>query len=390
MIMVTEIKQILLNSRVFLVGFVFMIAMGLFSGVESLAQAATTGSFVDIRADRQTYHEEKRESRFLGNVSVTYQNVSIEGKEASLSMNTDGSPQEARFYNRPHAKRVLDNPSANTPPDTLEADLIRILLSENEVRAEGNVITHMKTLDEGPIDIFSHVQTFNHDAQRFLATGDVELIYQDTHVYSPKAYLYFNDEGRPDRMMFLEGVRVSDERAELQGEKVTVMPQSGNLIAENNVDTIVKLQPAPESAEKLGDDKLIAENRPHIRIRSSYQQYDKASQTVLASGNVVINYDDYHATGSKAVFKLNQGKVDNILLTGRPKIQTSGRVVEADKITITTEPKHFNAYGNVRTKFQTEEAGPGGPSTVTQPAVAGEATGAGDRNEDILIEEEAQ
>jgi lipopolysaccharide export system protein LptA len=108
----------------------------------------------------------------------------------------------------------------------------------------------------------------------------------------------------------------------------------------------------------------------NIVITSDYQQYDKVSDMMIASGNVKIIYGDYIAVGPKATFRLKDQDVDQIFLTGRPTITEPGRTITADKITISTHPKNFDAVGNVKVNFQARQktAATAPATTAKKPA----------------------
>jgi len=127
---------------------------------------------------------------------------------------------------------------------------------------------------------------------------------------------------------------------------------SGNMYAENGVRTRVDLK----EQEGGGPDKVL--------IFSDYQNYDKAANKMIASGHVKILYGDYIATGPKATFNIVGGTVDRIFLTGRSTIIEKAKKVTADKITITTNPKNFDAVGNVKTQFEQQS------KTAVKPGAA--------------------
>jgi lipopolysaccharide export system protein LptA len=189
------------------------------------------------------------------------------------------------------------------------------------------------------------------------------------------------ENGKADRAIFSGGARIKQENSEINGEKITVMVDSGNLIAEHNVRTRVELKPQAQDANKLASATPGAVPAPatpaadqptKVFISSDYQQYDKASDIMIASGNVKILYGDYVAVGPKATFKLHGNDLDRIFLTGRPTITENGRTITADKITITTNPKNFDAVGNVKVNFKTADKG--GQPSAAQPA-AGKSSG---------------
>jgi lipopolysaccharide export system protein LptA len=123
-----------------------------------------------------------------------------------------------------------------------------------------------------------------------------------------------------------------------------------------------------------------------VLIKSDYQQYDKAADTMIASGNVHIEYQDYIADGPKATFKLNHGALDQIVLLGRSTIIDKDRTVTGDRIVITTNPKHFDAYGNVKSAFVTKSTGDDslGGSSPKASAGVGKAGAKGGKSSSTL------
>ena len=75
------------------------------------------------------------------------------------------------------------------------------------------------------------------------------------------------------------------------------------------------------------------------------------ANTMIASNSVKVIYGDYTAYGPKvSVFpdpKTN--KFNKVIFLGRSKIIEKGRMVEADKIVLTLNPRNFFAQGNVKT-----------------------------------------
>ena len=63
-----------------------------------------------------------------------------------------------------------------------------------------------------------------------------------------------------------------------------------------------------------------------------------------------IQYEDYIATGPKVIVVQDKTtkKLNEAIFVGRAKIETKGRTIEADRITITMNPKDFKAEGNVK------------------------------------------
>lgn len=290
---------------------------------------------IRMTADKQSYNLESKRYLLNGKVVVSYQDIRITGPRAEVEMDQEGKPQVARFFEHPMFKRV----KPNVGEDRITGNVINIYLADDRFGAQGNVDSLITTVAADPFHIRSDIQEFDNRNKVMAASGNVQVDYQGSQAFSSLANVRMKDNGKADRVIFSGGARIKQETSEINGGKVTVMVDSGNLIAENNVKTRVDLK-----GHESGPTQVV--------ITSDYQQYDKATDTMLASGNVKILYEDYTAVGPKATFKLKKNDVDRIVLTGRPTITENGRVITADKIIITTNPKNFDAAGNVKVSFK--------------------------------------
>lgn len=306
------------------------------------ARAAT--NIVKVNADTQRFSGADAKALLNGHVQVDYRNVQINSKQAEIETDETGNPLVAHFFDKPIARRfsLEDNPPKT---DTVEGNVLRMFFNDEIMQAEGNTVTYVTSVASDPFTIRADVQQFNNKTKLVTAMGGVTIDYKDMHAASPRALMKVNEQGKADRVVFSGGATLEQKENTIRGSVITVMVGSGNLVAENGVKTDV-------TSKESGRD---------IHITSDYQQYDKASDTYLASGAVRIIYDDYDATGSKAVFKLNGGEVDEIVLTGKSSITESDRTISADRIVIKTNPKQFDATGNVRTRFVSQHRDPAEP-----------------------------
>jgi lipopolysaccharide export system protein LptA len=335
------------------------------SASSATAPASPDSAVIRMTADRQSYDLDQKKYTLDGRVTVAYQNMSITGSRADVEMDPSGKPQVARFVNRPLFRAV--KPSVGE--DTVTGDRINVYLNDDRYAAQGNVQSHMNTVASDPFFIRSDMQEFDHKNRVVSASGNVQVDYKGSRTSSALANVRMNENGRAERVIFAGGAHVRQPDGEVQGEKITIMVDSGNLIAEKNVRTRMDLATAKSPQNK--DPKGAAQpgDPDRVLLTSDYQQYDKASDTILASGNVRILYGDYTAVGPKATFKLKNKDLDRILLTGRATITENGRTVTADRITITTHPRNFDAVGNVKVNFKTQSATSPSPSgTATRPA----------------------
>lgn len=325
--------------------FLFSLGIAVSTASSATAPSSPEPAVIRMTADRQSYDLERKKYTLDGRVTVAYQNMSITGPRADVEMDPTGKPQVARFVNRPLFRIV--KPAMGE--DTVTGDRIHVYLNDDRYAAQGNVQSHMNTVAADPFFIRSDMQEFDHKNRVVSASGNVQVDYKGSRVSSALANVRMKENGRAERVIFAGGAHIQKDDGDIQGEKITIMVDSGNLIAEKNVHTRVDLAASkdPKSTVQPGDPDRVL-------LTSDYQQYDKASDTILASGNVHIVYGDYTALGPKATFKLKNKDLDRILLTGRATITESGRTVTADRITITTHPRHFDAVGNVKVNFKTQ------------------------------------
>jgi lipopolysaccharide export system protein LptA len=338
-----------------------------------LATSATSAITPDpntirITADKQSYNLEKKKYVLSGKVTVSFQDMQISGSTAEVDMDEAGKPQVAHFFNRPMFKRI----KPQVGEDRVVGDIIKVYLADDRYGAQGNVDSHIATVAADPFHIRSDIQEFDNKNKVVSASGNVLVDYKGSQASSSLANVRMKENGKAERAIFSGGARLKQENSEINGDRITVMIDSGNLIAEHNVKTRVELKPEPSASAKSSPKAADTVEQPtKVFITSDYQQYDKASDTMIASGNVKIVYGDYLAVGPKATFKLRGNDLDRIFLTGRPTITESGRTITADKITITTNPKNFDAVGNVKVNFK----------TAAKPGTSSPAPASGDKKQ---------
>jgi lipopolysaccharide export system protein LptA len=317
---------------------------------------AGTGS-MKITADQQSYDLENKRYDLSGHVHVLYKDMHISGSKAKVEMDAKGQPQLARFFNRPLFKRLQTKGQ-----DTVVGDTILVYLTQDRYAAQGTVQSHVNTIAADPFYIRSDVQEFDNLHHVVAASGNVLVDYKDSKVSSNLANVRMTDAGKAERVIFSGGAHIQQPTTDVRGEKITIMVDSGNMLAESKVHTRVDLKNRAQPTDP-----------PQVFLSSDYQQYDKASQTILASGNVKILYGTYYAVAPKATFKLKNNELDRMILTGRGTITEKDRVVTGNVITITTHPRNFDAQGDVKVNFKTNPAA--GAPAATPPPVKGK-TGA--------------
>jgi lipopolysaccharide export system protein LptA len=319
---------------------------------------------VNITADHQTYDPEKGQTVFNGNVVLLYDNITIHSNEASMEMTGAGQPHIANFYPRPIVRRLVTYQNNIKKEDVIQADRIEFVVDQSIVRASGNSVSHVVTVAADPFTIRADVQQFDNNSKTMLAKGGVNVHHKDIVIDSPRAMMQVAPNGKAEKVVFLGGAKVVRTGSVITSDKMTILVASGDMLAEGNVQTLVQNKQDPSS-------------KSPVSVKADNQQYDKVSDTILASGNVKIHYEDYEAMGPKATFKMVNGQVDKIFLTGRSTINVSDRIIQADRITITINPKNFDALGHVKSLFKTQGSGVGAKLAPSQPAASPAAASSG-------------
>jgi lipopolysaccharide export system protein LptA len=312
-----------------------------------------------MNADQQSYDSEHKLYDLNGHVSVFYKDMHITGSKAKVEMNLAGKPQIARFYNRPLFKRLQTKGQ-----DTVVGDTLLLFLAQDRYAAQGKVQSHVNTIAADPFYIRSDVQEFDNLHHVVAASGHVLVDYKDSIVSSTLANVRMTDAGKAERVIFSGKAHIKKPTTDVQSEKITIMVDSGNMLAEADVHTRVDMK-----------NKAQPTDPPQVFLNSDYQQYDKASQTILASGNVRILYGSYYAVAPKATFKMKNNELDRMILTGRGTITEKDRVVTGNIITITTHPRNFDAQGDVKVNFKSNDSGGKPNGAAATPAKPGAKPG---------------
>ena len=289
------------------------------------------GSNLTVEAQKQSYDEKTKIMNFEGNVKVGFDKVTVKSPKAYLKTGTNGKPETAKFFPNPEAEKI----DANTK-SKVKANIISVSLLENLVKAEGNADSVILESQTPIVTIKSDVQEFDLSADIITATGNVNIEYKDTKTFSNIAKIKINKEGKPENVNLTGSAKLTQGNNIVNASNFLFNPANNALVASGNVVSMTTLDDATQ-----------------IKIFSDYQQFEKSSGTLITSGKVKIYYKDYIATGPKATFLPtgNSTKPNKIIFLGRAKIQQGTRIVEADKIQITIDPKNFTAEGNVKSQF---------------------------------------
>ena len=215
----------------------------------------------------------------------------------------------------------------------IKAEILQVSLLDKVFTAEGNTISSVTENNRPLVIVTADKQQYNKSTNVMKAFGNVNIVYKNIDTLSNEAFVDLTKDNDVKRIQLIGNAKLKQDKSKIHAAKLTYDNISEEAVAVGDVYT-----------------DIITEDNKRIEVWSDYQSYDKRAKVVSASGSTKIKYEDYVATGPKVnVFAdKTTGKLNEAVFVGRSKIETKGRTIEADRITITMEPKDFKAEGNVK------------------------------------------
>ncbi len=291
--------------------------------------AVTIGSDLIIESKTQTYSERDSLIKFLGDVKVRYEDITIVGDKADVSVTKDNRLDTATFHDQPYAYQIQNNKKRE-----VKANILKFSLLNKVIRAEGNtqtIVTEGKT----PIAIINaNEQEYDTKTNVMTARGTVSIKYRDVTAFSDKAIVRTNKNGEVQRLDLVGHAKINQTKHHATANHFIYTASNEEMVAIGNTMT-----------------STVTENGSPFKVTARYQQYDKKNNIFMGSGNVQVYYQDYYAKAPKMTCypdKITK-KINEVFMTGRSMIQQNDKEIHADKIKIIVDPKNFEAVGNVKT-----------------------------------------
>lgn len=291
--------------------------------------AVTIASDLVIESKVQTYSEKDSLIKFLGDVKVRYDDITILGDKADVSVTKDNKLDTATFYDQPYAFQIQNNKKRE-----VKANILKFSLLNKILRAEGNtqtIVTEGKT----PIAIInSAVQEYDTKTNIMTATGAVTIKYKDLNAYSDKAVVHTAKGGQLNRIDLIGHAKIDETKHHAVADHFIYNNETQQMTAIGNTTT-----------------RTITDGGSEFKIKASYQDYDKAKNIFMGNGHVQVWYEDYFAKAPKVTCYPDKQtkKINEIFMIGRSMIRQNEKEIHADKIKMIVTPKNFVAVGNVRT-----------------------------------------
>ena len=288
-----------------------------------------------VESKKQVYDESKKLITLEKEVKVTVDDVNVRSPKAFLTINQAGKPDTATFVEGAHAIQVTKNSKSET-----KANILKLSLISKEVEATGNVESKIEKLGKPTVTIKSDYQSFNTETNLMEAKENVVMTYDDIKTNSDSAKIWLSKKGGLEHLKLIGNAKVMQDKIVVSGSEVNLDANTEVLTSAGSTYTNVKIDDAST-----------------VKIWAYNQQYNNKTNTAMASGAVKIIYNDYVATGPKAVMLADPKthRPNKIIFSGRSKIKEGDKSIEADSIVITMNPKNFTAEGNVKTQINNLE-----------------------------------
>ncbi len=283
-----------------------------------------------VQSDKQEFKDNENKIMLDGNVKVKFGDINLLSPRAEVEVDAKTHKiKDVTFTDNAYSYQVK-----GAKKQEIKANIIKMSVLDKVIYAEKNSQTTVTENGKPIVVVTADNQQFNKTTSTMHANGSVIIMYKDIESFSDKAILELDS---------------SNDLKKIQLIGNSVLKQKGNTIKANHLVYDNKREQATGTGNVYTD--VTIEDKDRLQVWSETQFYDKKKNYVTASGNTRVNYKDFIATGPKAsVFpSKTTNRLNEVVFSGRSKIQNGARTIVADKITLTLNPKDFQAEGNVKT-----------------------------------------
>ncbi len=286
-------------------------------------------SSLSVESDTQEFKDSDKKIYLEGNVKVKSGDANVLSPRAVVEVDPKSNKvNKVEFQENAYSYQLKDGKKHEIKAQILEMSLLNKVFS-----AQGNTLSSITENDKPVVIVTADRQEYNKTTNTMKAFGNVNIIYKDVETYSNQAIVDLTDKNDVKIIHLIGNAKLHQDKSKISAKKLTY----------NNIK-----QEATATGNVYSD--ITTEDNKRIEVWSDFQSYNKAANVVSASGSTRIKYEDYNASGPKVnVYgDKKSGKLNQAVFLGRSKIETKGRTIEADRITITMNPKDFKAEGHVK------------------------------------------
>lgn len=291
----------------------------------SIAFAAS----LSVESDKQEYKDSDNKIYLEGDVKVKAGEVNVLSPRAVVEVD----PKNNKVNNVKFQDNAYSYQMEGVKKNEIKAQILEMSLLHKVFKANGNTITSITEKDRPIVIVTADKQEYNKTTNVMKAFGKVNILYKDVDALADQAIVDLTQNNDVKRIRLIGNARLTQDKSTIKAAKLDYDNIKQEAVATGNVFT-----------------DLITEDNKNIKVWSDFQSMDRKANIVTASGKTVIKFEDYTARGPKVNVLPDKKtkKLNEAVFVGRSKIETKGRTIEADRITITMDPKDFKAEGHVK------------------------------------------
>lgn len=284
---------------------------------------------LSVESDSQEFKDSDSKIYLEGNVKVKSGDINVLSPRAIVEVD----PKNNKVNNVEFTDKAYSFQMSAGKKHEIKAEILNVSLLDKVFTAEGNTISSVTENNRPLVIVTADKQQYNKTTNVMRASGSVNILYKNIDTLSNQAIVDLTKNNDVKKIQLIGNAKLKQDKSCINAAKLTYDNNTQEAIAVGDVYSDIR-----------------TEDGKKIEVWSDYQSYDKKAKVVTASGSTKIKFEDYTATGPKVnVFAdKNTGKLNEAVFVGRSKIETKGRTIEADRITITMNPKDFKAEGNVK------------------------------------------
>lgn len=302
---------------------IFLLLTFLISGIVVFADS------LSVESDKQEFKDNESKIYLEGNVKVKSGGVNVLSPKAVVEVNPKNHKVDrVEFQDNAYSYYMESGKKHEIKAQVLEMSLLNKFFT-----AQGDSISTITEKDRPVVVVTADRQEYNKKTNVMKAFGNVNILYKDIETFSEKAVVELNKDNDVKNIELIGSANLKQNKSRIKANSLTYDNVKQEAIANGNVHTTI-----------------VTEDEKTIEVWSAYQSYDKPTNLVTASGGTKVKFEDYYAQGPKVnVYSDKETKkLNEAVFLGRSKIETKGRTIEADRISITMNPKDFKAEGNVK------------------------------------------
>ena len=282
-----------------------------------------------VESDTQEFNDNDRKIYLEGNVKVKSGDINVLSPRAVVQID----PKNNKVNNVEFKENAYSFGLQNGKKHEIKAQILEVSLLNKVFSAKGNSLSTITEQDKPIVIVSADRQEYYKNQNIMKAFGNVNIVYKNIDTLSNQAIVDLTSNNDVKKIQLIGNAKLKQDKNIINANKLTYDNIKEEAVALGNVYT-----------------DMTTEDNKRIEVWSDYQSYDKRSNVVTASGGTKIKYEDYLARGPKVnvYADKNTKKLNEAIFVGRSKIETKGRTIEADKISITMNPKNFKAEGNVK------------------------------------------